>query len=81
MEPKDINIAIVIVIVMTTTIAVKESTLQLLSRMKKRLDAGSIDETIVRILRKVENVPLSRFGSQPKLKQFKENERSNSHEL
>lgn len=64
---------------MTTTIAVKESTVQLLTKMKKQMEADSLDETIVKILQKVENVPSSRFGSQPKLKKFNEGERAHSH--
>ena len=66
---------------MSTTIAVKESTLQLLTKVKERLNANSLDETIVRVLEKVENIPNSRFGSQPKLKPFTEKERASSHEL
>ena len=66
---------------MVTTIAVKESTVQLLTKLKKKLDAESLDETITKILQKVENFPTSRFGSQPKLKRFSESERSHAHDL
>ena len=66
---------------MTTTIAVKESTLQLLTIIKKQMNADSLDETIVKILEKTENVPRSRFGSEPKLGQFHEKERAHFHEL
>jgi len=66
---------------MPTTIAVKESTLQLLTKIKERLNTTSLDETIVHVLEKAENIPNSRFGSQPKLKRFTEKERTNSHEL
>ena len=66
---------------MTTTIAVKESTLQLLTQVKERINANSLDETIVRVITKAENIPASRFGSQPKLKRFTEKERASSHEL
>lgn len=66
---------------MVTTIAVKESTAQLLTKVKKKMDASSLDETIVKILQKVENIPHSRFGSQPKLKKFKEEERARFHGL
>lgn len=65
----------------TTTIAVKESTAQLLVRMKKEMGANSLDEAIVQILQKIENIPKTRFGSQPKLKQFDEKERAHFHEL
>ncbi len=70
-----------ITIIMTTTIAVKESTLQLLTQVKGKINASSLDETIVRVVAKAENIPHSRFGSQPKLKPFTEKERANSHEL
>ena len=70
-----------IAIVMATTIAVKESTLQLLVRVKEKMDTKSLDETIVKILQKVENIPKTRFGSQLKLKQFEERERAHFHEL
>ena len=66
---------------MVTSIAVNEGTVQMLTKLKREMNVGSLDETIVRILQKVENIPKSRFGSQPKLKQFTEKERSNSHEL
>ena len=66
---------------MATTIAVRESTVQLLTRLKEKMNAGSLDETIVKILQKVENVPRSRFGSQPKMKKFHEKERARFHEL
>lgn len=66
---------------MVTTIAVKESTVQLLTKLKKRLDAESLDETILKILQKVENLPTSRFGSQPSMKKFTEKEKARFHEL
>ena len=66
---------------MVTTIAVKESTLQLLTKIKERMNASSLDEAIVKLLQKAENVPISRFGSQPKLKQFSEKERARFHGL
>mgnify|MGYP001564024003 CR=1 FL=1 len=66
---------------MVTTIAVKESTAQLLAKIKGEIDARSLDETIIKILHKFKNMPSSRFGSQPKLKPFTEKERAYSHEL
>ncbi len=66
---------------MTTTIAVKESTAQLLISMKKKMGLSSIDETILKIVHKIENVPASRFGSQPKLRKFEHSERGQFHEL
>ena len=63
------------------TIAVKESTLQVLSEIKERLKAQSLDETIVKIIQEVDAIPKSRFGKQPKLKKFKRGERSKFHDL
>jgi hypothetical protein len=66
---------------MVTTIAVKESTLQLLAKVKKKTEASSLDETIQMLLQKFEHVPSSRFGSQPKLGKFEEKDRMKAHEL
>ena len=66
---------------MATTIAVKESTLQLLAKVKKKTEAGSMDETIQMLLQKFEHVPSSRFGSQPRLSKFDEKDRMKAHEL
>ena len=66
---------------MATTIAVNESTLQMLTKIKKDIRANSLDETIVKVMQKVESIPNSMFGSQPKLKKFTEIEKLNSHEL
>lgn len=66
---------------MTTTIAVKESTLQLLAKVKKKTEANSMDEAIQMLLQKFERVPSSRFGSQSKLSKFEEKDRMEAHEL
>jgi len=66
---------------METTIAVRDSTLQILASLKEKLKMKSIDETIVLMIEKAENLPKSRFGSNRKLKTFSEKERANFHEL
>lgn len=66
---------------METTIAIKESTAQLLTRMKKKINARSMDELIIEIIRKSDNIKKSRFGSQPTLKELKEEERAQFHGL
>ena len=66
---------------METTIAIKESTAQMLAFIKKKMNAKSIDEVIVEVVRKVENLPKSRFGSQPDLKPFRREEKAKFHEL
>lgn len=66
---------------MVTTIAVKESTLQMLTQIKKKTGADSLDETIVKVMQKAGDMPSTRFGSQPKLKRFSESERAHFHGL
>ena len=66
---------------MVTTIAVKESTLQLLTQIKKKMGADSLDEAIVKVMQKADDMPITRFGSQPKLKKFSESERARFHDL
>ncbi len=65
---------------MTSTIAVKENTLQMLNNLKGKFKAKSLDETIIKIIKKIENIPDSGFGVQPKLKSFKESERATFRE-
>ena len=66
---------------METTIAIKENTAQLLTRLKRKMKAKNMDEIIIEIIRKSENIKKSRFGSQPNLKEFKEEERAQFHGL
>ena len=66
---------------METTIAVKESTAQILSRIKERMKTKSIDETIMKILHKSKEIQKSRFGATPRLKEFSHKERAHAHEL
>ncbi len=66
---------------METTIAIKESTAQILTRLKRKMNAKNMDEIIIEIIRKSENIKKSRFGSQPNLKEFKEEERAQFHGL
>src|SRR3989344_3155677 len=67
--------------VLMTTIAVSQNTLQVLTRIKERMKARSLEEAIKRLMQKHEKIPISRFGSQKKLKEFRKEERVNSHEL
>lgn len=66
---------------METTIAIKESTAQMLAYIKKKMNARSMDEVITEVVRKAEKLPKSRFGSQPDLKSFDKSERAKFHEL
>lgn len=81
LKQKNINITTYITIDMVTTIAVKEITLQLLTQIKKKIGADSLDETIVKVMQKAEDIPTTRFGSQPNLKSFSESERASFHDL
>ena len=66
---------------METTISIKESTVQMLAQIKKKMNLKNMDEVIVEIVRKAEDLPKTRFGSQPNLKSFKKEERAKFHEL
>jgi hypothetical protein len=66
---------------METTISIKESTAQMLALLKRKMNMKSMDETIVEVVRKAENLARSRFGSQPNLKSFSREERAKFHEL
>jgi len=66
---------------MTTTIAVQESTALMLAQLKEKMKANNLDETIVTMLKKMEKIPNSRFGSNPTLKKFSEKERAKFHGL
>jgi hypothetical protein len=66
---------------METTISVRESTAQVLLRLKKKFGARNIDSIIVELLAKSGEIPSSRFGSNPKLKEFSKKDRGTFREL
>jgi hypothetical protein len=51
---------------MTTTIAVKESTVERLKRIMKEREAKSLDQTINLLIESAEGVPSSMFGADRK---------------
>jgi hypothetical protein len=51
---------------MTTTIAVKESTVERLKRIMKERETKSLDQTINLLIESVEGVPPSMFGADRK---------------
>jgi hypothetical protein len=51
---------------MTTTIAVRESTVERLKRIMKEKDAKSLDQTINLLIESAEGVPSSMFGADRK---------------
>jgi hypothetical protein len=66
---------------MKTTIAVKDSTVQILARLREKMKAKSIDETIIRIVNETGKIQKSRFGSQKGLRKFSREDRAKFHEL
>ncbi|MBS3090904.1 hypothetical protein J4217_00465 [Candidatus Pacearchaeota archaeon] len=66
---------------METTIAVKESTAQILARLRERMKARSMDEVIITILKKGSEIPKSQFGADRDIKSFSRKDRAKFHEL
>lgn len=66
---------------MSTTVEVKKSTLQMLEELKRKLQARSIDETIRKLILKVQGVPESKFGAHPEMKPFTSKDEAKTHEL
>ena len=66
---------------MPTTVQVNEKTLQMLNKAKKEMKARSHDEVIKKLLSERKEIPLSMFGSNPKLTSFTEKDRAEFHEL
>jgi hypothetical protein len=64
-----------------TTVQVNEKTLQMLNKAKKEMKARSHDEVIKKLLVERKKIPLSMFGSNPKLTSFTEKDRAELHEL
>ena len=64
-----------------TTVEVRKTTLQALEELRDELGAKSLDETIKVIVRKVRNVPESRFGAHPEMKPFSTEQEAQTHEL
>ena len=48
---------------MTTTIAVKQSTVERLKRIMKEKEARSLDQTINLLIESAEGIPVSMFGA------------------
>lgn len=65
---------------MATTIAVKETTLQMLNNLKEKMKAKSLDETITKAIQKIEKIPDSMFGASPGIGPFREKDRAKFRE-
>lgn len=66
---------------METTIAVKESTAQLLLRLREKMKARSMDETIIKVLERINELPKSQFGVDSEIKSFSREDKAKFHEL
>lgn len=55
--------------------------MQVLRDLKERFHARSYDETVMRLVSKSVDIPLSKFGSRPKMKPFMGDDRGAFHEL
>ena len=66
---------------MSTTVEVKRSTLQMLEELKRKFKARSIDETIRKLIVRVQGVPESKFGAHPQMKPFTSRDEATDHKL
>lgn len=66
---------------MATTIQVSRKTKQLLDMMKRRMSAKSYDEVLRKLIAEKMGMPVSLFGSNPRLTPFSEEEEAEFHEL
>jgi len=64
-----------------TTVEVKKSTLQALEELKAELGARSLDEAIQTLIRRIRQVPKSKFGVHPDMTPFTSKDEARSHEL
>lgn len=64
-----------------TTVEVRKNTLQALEELKAELGTRSLDETIQALIRRVRQVPRSKFGAHPKMTPFRSEDEVRSHEL
>jgi predicted CopG family antitoxin len=66
---------------MSTTIQTSKKTAQQLKELMKKTGANSYDEVIRKLLGDRNEIPVSLFGSNPKLKPFTEDDEAEFHEL
>ena len=64
-----------------TTIHVSNKILSLLKELRRKMGLKTYNEVITELVLRVENMPRSLFGSNPKLKPFTEKDRTGFHEL
>jgi hypothetical protein len=66
---------------MPTTVQVDEKTLQMLNKIKKETNARSHDQVIKSLILERKKIPCSMFGSNRKLKTFKDEDKAEFHDL
>ena len=66
---------------MPTTVQVDEKTLQMLNKIKKEMKASSHDQVIKSLIYERKKISCSMFGSNRKLKSFKQEDEAEFHEL
>jgi len=64
-----------------TTVEVKKNTLQALEELKAKLGTKSFDETIQELIRRVGQIPKSKFGAHPEMTAFTPEDEAKVHEL
>ncbi len=64
-----------------TTVEVKKSTLQALEELKAEFGVRSLDEAIQTLIRRVRQVPRSKFSAHPDMTPFTPKDEARSHEL
>jgi hypothetical protein len=65
----------------STTVEVKKTTAKVLEDLKRKYHARSIDETVMKLIGKAENIPDSMFGAHPKMRSFSAKDEARHHEL
>lgn len=64
---------------MATTVQIKKTTQQSLEELKHRFGVRTHDEVIMELVKRTVRLPESMFGSNPRLRPFKETERAEFH--
>lgn len=66
---------------MVTTIQVKESTLQIMKKIKEDFKVNTYDDVINKLISLKRKIPKSKFGAHPEMTKFTEADESDFHEL
>jgi hypothetical protein len=66
---------------MSTTVELKKTTAKVLEDLKRKYRARSMDETVMKLIGKAENIPESMFGAHPRMGTFTKKNEAKLHEL